>query len=115
MRGEGTILGAVFGERNGITLHVASLAGLEVSRIESKRIALRKLGLLPLVISRKCTNELIVVERRRQVGLVTCGAKLRRMQEVVHHGLGVPFGMAKNLGEGNLPGNAVPVFIHNDG
>jgi len=109
------MLGAVFRQRGGGALHVAALATGEVCGVEGERIALRELGLLPLVVGGESANELVVVERFGQIGLVAGGAKLRCMQKIRHDRFGVALGMAQYLIEGHLAGNAVAFFIDDDG
>ena len=112
MRSQLAILGAVVGQGDWGRLHVAVLAGSEVRVVESQRVALRKLRPLPFVIRRKCTNPLIAIKRRRQVRLMARRAKLRRLVDVLHHGLGVPVQIRHYLGVGHDARDAVALFIH---
>lgn len=102
---------SVVRQGNGRALHVASLAGGEIRGVKGERIALREFGLLPFIESGEGANEFVIVQRGGQVSLVAGGAELRIVQKVVHDGLGVALGMAKDHIEGNLAGNAVSVLV----
>src|SRR5580698_3292477 len=99
MRRKGSVFRPVIRQGRGIALHVASLARCEVRGIEGERIALGKLGLLPLVVSRERANELVVVKGCGQICLVAGCAEFRLVQEVVHHGFGMPLRVTKDLVE----------------
>ena len=90
---------------------MAFLAGGEIGGVEGQRIALREFRILPLVVGGKCANQLVVIQHRRQVGLVTGGAEFRRVVEVLHHRLGVPVEMRDDLRVRHHAGNAVALLI----
>src|ERR1700722_2898922 len=111
MRRKRAVLGTVLGQLGRGALHVAALAGGEVRRIKRKGIAVREFGLLPFVVSREGPNEFVVVQLRRQVGLVTSGAKFRRMHKVMHHRLRMALRGAKNHIEGYFAWNTLPLLV----
>ncbi len=112
MRSQRAVFRSVIGQTDGLSVHVAALARGEITRIEGKRVALGKLRVLPFVVCGKRANPFIVVELRRQVRLVACGAEFRCGIKVLHHGLSVPVEMCENLSVGNDARYAVPLFIH---
>ena len=61
MRCKPTGLLAIVGQRRQRAAHVAALTSIEIGGVERQRVALRELGVLPFVINRKRTDELVFV------------------------------------------------------
>src|ERR1700691_2039678 len=114
MRREQSCLRAVVGQSGRYARHVAALTGGKASRVKGQRITVGELGVLPLVINRKSADELVIVQRTRQVGLMTGGTELRPLIERLHDGLRVTFRMLQDVAEWNLAGNAVAFLVHHD-
>jgi len=93
-------------------LHVATLAGRKVSLVKRQRIALRELRVLPFVIRRECANLLVLIQGLRKVCLVACGAKLRSVQQRLHHRFRMPIEVRHDLRIRRHSRHPIAVFIH---
>ena len=56
---------------------MATLTGGKLCAVKRERILVGELGILPFVVSGKGSNELILVQRIRQIGFVARSAKFR--------------------------------------
>src|SRR5580658_230576 len=93
---------------------MAALTGGKASRVKGQGITVGELGVLPLVINRKSADELVIVQRTRQVGLMTGGTEFRRLIERLHDGLRVTLRMLQDIAEWNFAGNAVAFLVYHD-
>ncbi len=115
MRRQLPLLRAVVGQSGCCAMHVAVLTWTEVRLVESQRIALGELGVLPLVIDGKSTDELVIVERTRQVGFMAGGTEFRRLIKRLHDGPRVTLRMLQDIAERNLAGHAIALLVHHYG
>src|SRR5208282_4318558 len=97
MRRERSALRAIIRQSGRGPAHVAALTRSEVGRIKSQGVALRELGVLPLIINGEGADELVLVQRIWQVSLVAGGAEFRLPIKRLHYGFGVTFGMFEDF------------------
>ena len=113
MRREESRFRAVFRQRGLRAMHVAALAGIEVRRVKSQRIALGEFGVLPLIVNGEGADKFVIVQGIRQVGFVAGGTEFRRPIKRLHHRLRVTLGIFHDFVIRNLAGNArAPLVYH---
>jgi hypothetical protein len=91
---------------------VAALTGSEIRGVKCQRSALGEFRVLPLVINGEGADELVLVQRIREVGLMAGGAEFRRPIERLHDRLGVTLGMLEDVAKGNLARDTLAVFVY---
>ena len=112
MRRKRSVLRAVVMQSGSFTTHVAVLACSEVRGVKGQRVALGELRVLPLVINGKGADELVIVQRVGQVGLVAGGTEFRRPVKRLHDRLRVTLGMLEDIAKRNLAGNSLAVLVY---
>src|SRR5215472_5402486 len=116
VRGELAVFGAGIVSAFIVARHVAGLAGGDdVLAVEGKRTLLAEAGALPLVIDREGAEELVIVEFRRDGGLVAGGAEFGLLKERAHFGLGVAVEVGEDFSVCDGAGDGSALVIDQDG